>query len=83
MDPARSQGYKKINGKALVDGRWTLAFRDEESCKTAMHMIEEEIKLLSDEVHRRLKPLLSLENSLSPSSHVQEDSPLLPMPVSS
>ncbi|XP_020235670.1 protein TRANSPARENT TESTA 9 [Cajanus cajan] len=66
LDPAKfnvhAQG--KLKTKAFVDGRWTLAFRDEESCKTASSMILEEINLLSDEVHRRLKPLLNLETTL-------------------
>ena len=54
--------------KALVDGRWTLAFRDEESCKSALLMIVEEIGFLSEEVHRRLKPLLNLETATDLSS---------------
>ncbi|KAI9112504.1 hypothetical protein K1719_016427 [Acacia pycnantha] len=74
LDPADSQSYRKTKSKAS-DGRWTLAFRDEESCKTALHMIEKEFNHLSDEVHRRLKPLLNLENSTSPSVHEPEDSP--------
>ncbi|KAK1269880.1 hypothetical protein QJS04_geneDACA013941 [Acorus gramineus] len=43
---------------ALVDGRWTLAFRDEPSCKSAESMILEEMNLQSQEVEKRLKPLL-------------------------
>ncbi|XAR63754.1 hypothetical protein NMG60_11023808 [Bertholletia excelsa] len=50
----------KHKGHALVDGRWTLAFRDESSCKSAMYMINEEINLQSNEVERRLKPLVEL-----------------------
>lgn len=49
------QGKGKNN---LVDGRWTLAFRDEDSCKSALSMIIEERELQSSEVERRLKPLL-------------------------
>lgn len=63
--------------KALVDGRWTLAFRDEESCKSALSMIVEEINFLCDEVHRRLKPLVNLETAVDLSSSsvcVPEDS---------
>ncbi|XP_028774093.1 protein TRANSPARENT TESTA 9 isoform X2 [Neltuma alba] len=82
LDPAKHPGYGQVKAKA-VDGRWTLAFRDEESCKTAFHMIEEEINLLSDEVHRRLKPLLNLENSTCPSVRVPVDSPLYSTPLNS
>ncbi|KAJ4709215.1 Protein CLEC16A like [Melia azedarach] len=61
IDPAKSGVYNKVKSKALVDGRWTLAFRDEESCKTAYSMVLEEINLQSIEVERRLRPLLYLE----------------------
>lgn len=44
--------------KNLIDGRWTLAFRDEQSCKSAESMILEEMQLQKDEVTRRLKSLL-------------------------
>ncbi|KAK7291852.1 hypothetical protein RIF29_07338 [Crotalaria pallida] len=64
LDPAKFNDHGKIKAKALVDGRWTLAFRDEESCKSAFSMIVEENNFLSDEVHRRLKPLLNLETAL-------------------
>lgn len=63
--------------KNLVDGRWTLAFRDEESCKSALGMILEEINFVSEEVHRRLKPLFNLDTTKDlSSSHlcVPEDS---------
>ena len=61
LDPAKSITHGKAKTKALVDGRWTLAFRDDESCKSALSMIIEEIDLQSSEVKRRLKPLLNLE----------------------
>nr|XP_043628478.1 protein TRANSPARENT TESTA 9 isoform X2 [Erigeron canadensis] len=51
----------KLKSKSMVDGRWTLAFKDEESCKSALTMIQEEIDLLCTEVERRLAPLLSEE----------------------
>ena len=60
LDPAKSGAYGKVKTKALVDGRWTLAFRDEESCKSALSMILEEAELQSNEVERRLKPLFDL-----------------------
>ncbi|MED6207563.1 hypothetical protein PIB30_036892 [Stylosanthes scabra] len=68
LDPAKFNDHGKSKNKALVDGRWTLAFRDEESCKSAFMMIVEEMGLLSDEVHRRLKPLLNLEITTDSSS---------------
>ncbi|KAE9601632.1 hypothetical protein Lalb_Chr13g0299881 [Lupinus albus] len=61
LDPAKFSDHGKMKKKTLVDGRWTLAFRDEESCKSAFAMIVEETNFLSDEVHRRLKPLLNLQ----------------------
>ncbi|WRX34046.1 CLEC16A/TT9 [Theobroma cacao] len=60
-DPPKSGGLGKMRIKTLVDGRWTLAFRDNESCKTALSMILEEINLQSSEAERRLKPVLDLE----------------------
>lgn len=64
--------------KALVDGRWTLAFRDEEICKSALSMILEEMHLQTNEVKRRLKPLLDVETTVD-SSHTT----LLPESISS
>ncbi|KAL2970799.1 hypothetical protein AAZX31_15G159100 [Glycine max] len=80
LDPAKfnahahAHAHGKLKTKAFVDGRWTLAFRDEESCKSALSMILEEINFLSDEVHRRLKPLLNLETALDLSGPEEEDS---------
>ncbi|QHO50249.1 protein TRANSPARENT TESTA 9 isoform X1 [Arachis stenosperma] len=68
LDPAKFNDNGKSKTKALIDGRWTLAFRDEESCKSALLMIVEEMGLQSDEVHRRLKPLLNLEIATDSSS---------------
>ncbi|KAF3452703.1 hypothetical protein FNV43_RR03136 [Rhamnella rubrinervis] len=67
-DPAKFGAFGKSKTRSLVDGRWTLAFRDEESCKSALSMILEEIDLQSNEVERRLKPLLDLENTVDPSN---------------
>ncbi|RDX65829.1 hypothetical protein CR513_55478, partial [Mucuna pruriens] len=64
LDPAQFKDWGKIKTKASVDGRWTLAFRDEEICRSAFLMIVEEIKFLTDEVHRRLKPFLNLETAM-------------------
>lgn len=72
VDPGKSGVYGKAKTKALVDGRWTLAFRDEESCKYALSMIIEEINLQGNEVERRIKPLLDIGSTLhtlNPSSH--------------
>ncbi|KAK1316263.1 hypothetical protein QJS10_CPA05g02405 [Acorus calamus] len=57
-DPLKSNATGSAKSKALVDGRWTLAFRDEPSCKSAESMILEEMNLQSQEVEKRLKPLL-------------------------
>ncbi|KAI4335345.1 hypothetical protein L6164_013999 [Bauhinia variegata] len=85
LDPVKFNVYGRMRSKALVDGRWTLAFRDEESCKSALFMTLEEIKLLRDEVHRRLKPLLNLETAIDPSSsslHLPEATPYTTPPDS-
>ncbi|KAB2600042.1 hypothetical protein D8674_010313 [Pyrus ussuriensis x Pyrus communis] len=68
VEPARYGAYGKAKTKALVDGRWTLAFRDEESCNSALSMVLEERNLQSNEVERRLKPLLDLENFVESSN---------------
>ncbi|KAE9464236.1 hypothetical protein C3L33_03866, partial [Rhododendron williamsianum] len=64
VDTTKRAAQGKLKTNALVDGRWTLAFRDEDSCKSAMSMIVEEINLLCNEVERRLKPLLDLGMSV-------------------
>ncbi|KAK2646224.1 hypothetical protein Ddye_021419 [Dipteronia dyeriana] len=72
-DSAKATACSKVKAKALVDGRWTLAFRDEESCKSALSMILEEMNLQSVELERRLRPLLDLERALN-SPHPPEAS---------
>ncbi|XP_027072189.1 protein TRANSPARENT TESTA 9 isoform X1 [Coffea arabica] len=67
-DSAKYASGGKVKTKALVDGRWTLAFRDEGTCKAALLMILDEIHLQSNEVQRRLRPLLDLETALDSSS---------------
>ncbi|KAM0901833.1 hypothetical protein ACQ4PT_019699 [Festuca glaucescens] len=57
LDPEKFKGKTK---KYLVDGRWTLAFRDEQSCKAAEAMVVEEMKLQQDAVRKQLRPLLEL-----------------------
>ncbi|XP_060172405.1 protein TRANSPARENT TESTA 9 isoform X2 [Lycium barbarum] len=68
IDAAKHTAHAKVKSKALVDGRWTLAFRDEDSCKAAFSMIVEEQKLLSDEVERRIKPMLDIERTIDTST---------------
>lgn len=60
-ETAKNAANLKLKSKSLVDGRWTLAFKDEASCQSAMNMINEEIDLQCNEVERRLKPLISEE----------------------
>ncbi|OWM89043.1 hypothetical protein CDL15_Pgr023889 [Punica granatum] len=69
LDPTKSPLQGKAKARALVDGRWTLAFRDEESCKSALSMTLEEINMQSNEVEKRLKPLVSLD-AISGSSNL-------------
>ncbi|KAM7269361.1 hypothetical protein ACFE04_024858 [Oxalis oulophora] len=68
---------RKVKTKALVDGRWTLAFRDEETCKSAASMICEETNLQTSELERRLKPLLDLETAASSSYNLIIGQPAL------
>ncbi|PWA76647.1 hypothetical protein CTI12_AA176360 [Artemisia annua] len=60
-ETAKNAANLKLKSKSLVDGRWTLAFKDEASCQSALNMINEEIDLQCNEVERRLKPLISEE----------------------
>ncbi|VAH46852.1 unnamed protein product [Triticum turgidum subsp. durum] len=74
LDPEKFKGKTK---KYLVDGRWTLAFRDEQSCKAAEAMVIEEMKLQQDAVREQLKALLELnmpENGLQHPQLSQETS---------
>lgn len=73
LDPAKSGAYAKVKSKTLVDGRWTLAFRDEESCRSAYSMILEEMNLQSSEVEGRVRPLLDLEKTLVDSSYISPE----------
>lgn len=50
---------KKSRSKKLVDGRWTLAFSDEQSCKAAESMIIEHMKSQQTEIEGKLCPLLN------------------------
>ncbi|KAG2571073.1 hypothetical protein PVAP13_7KG063700 [Panicum virgatum] len=55
LDSEKHKGKAK---KYLVDGRWTLAFSDEQSCKAAETMVIEEMKLQQDVVGKQLQPLV-------------------------
>ncbi|KAG1331952.1 Protein TRANSPARENT TESTA 9, partial [Cocos nucifera] len=61
LDPMKYDAFSKGKAKILADGRWTLAFRDEQSCKTAEYMVIEEINLQRRAVEQSLKPLLELD----------------------
>lgn len=64
LDPSKSAASGKTKPRALVDGRWTLAFRDDETCQSAVSMIREELDLQTREVERRIQPLFLRENSI-------------------
>ncbi|KAL9224281.1 hypothetical protein vseg_000336 [Gypsophila vaccaria] len=66
--PLKYAPSPRAKGRTLVDGRWTLAFRDEESCKSAVSMIHDEFDLQSQEVERRLQSLLNPEICTDPST---------------
>ncbi|KAF2532595.1 hypothetical protein F2Q70_00031145 [Brassica cretica] len=53
LDPTKRGVYEKLKSKGLVDGRWTLAFRDDDSCSSACSMVLHEIDLQCREVERR------------------------------
>ncbi|XP_062184774.1 protein TRANSPARENT TESTA 9-like isoform X1 [Phragmites australis] len=56
-----TEKYKGKTKKYLVDGRWTLAFSDEQSCKAAEAMVIEEMKLQKDAIGKQLKPLVEFD----------------------
>ncbi|XP_076910280.1 protein TRANSPARENT TESTA 9-like [Bidens hawaiensis] len=58
-ETAKNASIPKLKSKPTVDGRWTLAFKDDAACKSAFTMIHEEMDLQCSEVERRLKPLIS------------------------
>lgn len=51
--------FGRSKGKGLVDGRWTLAFPDEQVCKSALSIVLEEMSVQSFAVQEELKTLLS------------------------
>ncbi|KMT03645.1 hypothetical protein BVRB_8g189840 [Beta vulgaris subsp. vulgaris] len=66
LDPSKAAASGKAKARTLVDGRWTLAFRDEESCKSAISLIHKEFNFQRQEVERQLKPLLDPCNLITP-----------------
>ncbi|KAG6505614.1 hypothetical protein ZIOFF_037979 [Zingiber officinale] len=64
LDLAKPDVFNKGKVKNLVDGRWTLAFKDEEACKAAESMLVEEINLQQGEVEKRLKLLLDADTAI-------------------
>ncbi|XP_006652159.3 protein TRANSPARENT TESTA 9 [Oryza brachyantha] len=58
LEPEKYKGKTK---KYLVDGRWILAFSDEQSCKEAETMVMEEMKLQEDVVREQLKLLVEFD----------------------
>ncbi|KAG6520874.1 hypothetical protein ZIOFF_017936 [Zingiber officinale] len=59
IDPSKFDMFSEP--KDFSDGRWTLAFRDEQACKAAESALIEELNMQRNEVEQRLKPLLQLE----------------------
>ncbi|KAL5216722.1 hypothetical protein ABZP36_008123 [Zizania latifolia] len=57
LDPEKFKGKPK----KYLDGRWTLAFRDAQSCKAAETMVIEEMKLQQDAVGEQLKLLVEFD----------------------
>lgn len=75
LDPSKSTSSGKGKQRALVDGRWTLAFRDDETCQSAVSIIRQELDLQTQEVERRIQPLFHPENAIDQSefsSHLPE-----------
>uniref|UniRef100_A0A1J3E733 Protein CLEC16A-like protein n=1 Tax=Noccaea caerulescens TaxID=107243 RepID=A0A1J3E733_NOCCA len=70
LDPTKRGVYEKLKSKGLVDGRWVLAFDDDESCYSAYSMVASEIDLQCSEVERRLKPLFDLERNQQDQSSI-------------
>ncbi|KAL6851525.1 hypothetical protein ACP4OV_020458 [Aristida adscensionis] len=75
LDPEKYKGKAK---KYLVDGRWTLAFSDEQSCKAAETMVIEEMKLQQDVIGKQLKPLVEFD---MPEDGLQNPQPLHESPA--
>lgn len=51
----------RSKAKGVVDGRWTVAFSDEQACKSAMSAVLEEMMMQSSAVQKELEPLLNFD----------------------
>lgn len=65
IDTLKSGTFGRAKSKPAIDGRWILAFRDEQSCKWAESMILEKLHQQGREVEKRLHPLLELDRPKS------------------
>ncbi|KAJ1699995.1 hypothetical protein LUZ63_008507 [Rhynchospora breviuscula] len=66
FDPARFEAFTRSDkSKVLVDGRWTLAFSNQELCKAANSMVTQEMNLQQREVELQLNKLLENEFACS------------------
>lgn len=57
-DIAKLGGGGRPRTRRLVDGRWTLAFADDKTCKYAQEAVLEEIEIQRLAVQQVLEPLL-------------------------
>lgn len=55
---SRSPLGSRAQGKRLADGRWTLAFTDEQQCRRAQLAVMEEIYIQGNAVRTMLEPVL-------------------------
>ncbi|PKA51374.1 hypothetical protein AXF42_Ash002739 [Apostasia shenzhenica] len=63
----------KEKSKVVVDGRWTLAFRDEQVCKSAESMVIEEMHLQQRQVEETLMPLLEYHMTANSTEVILEE----------
>ncbi|KAK8968253.1 hypothetical protein KSP40_PGU008336 [Platanthera guangdongensis] len=68
---------RKSKAKVLIDGRWTLAFKDVDACRSAESMVVDEMRLLQSQVEQRLKPLVEdhVIHDSSNTPHQSSDEP--------
>lgn len=59
--------------KGVVDGRWTVAFSDEQACKSAMSSVLEEMMMQRSAIQKELEPLLNFDSSADDRAKVLED----------
>lgn len=78
LEPSKYEALGKGKTKLLVDGRWTLAFRDEEACKAAECMVTREMAIQRSQVEERVKPLLLGQHDIILSKHASASSSSCP-----